>query len=351
MNNRLSAKELTERYIFDVMCRLPAAQRKDIGMELRSLIEDMLGDRDGNGKTEIENTSDVLTELGSPARMAEKYRDGKSYLIGPEYYMQYCFLLRIVLLAVGFGMMIATIVLAVTGEYQTVWEAVGSALSNIVTGLIAAFGLITVLFALFERFAVKPHILQDTGSWNPRDLPEIPDKKALIPKSDPIVSMIFIVAVIILFNFAPYLMGVFTVEDGVLHTVPLFALPVLKTMLPMLNICFLLGIIREVIRVMTGRYTLKLGVATAVLNIVALFLACQVFFDPQIWNTDLVSQVMSLENFVIPNAAQLQILWSGFTKYFGYIFIFAFALDSAISLYKGIRYGKKSGLASGVAGE
>ena len=37
---------------------------------------------------------------------------------------------------------------------------------------------------------------------------------------------------------------------------------------------------------------------------------------------------------------QLNMFFGYFTRYFGCILIFAFVLDSATSLYKGIRYGR-----------
>ena len=47
----------------------------------------------------------------------------------------------------------------------------------------------------------------------------------------------FTVAVVILFNFVPYLMSIWlTGPDGSLHFVPLFNLGVLKTMLPLFKL-------------------------------------------------------------------------------------------------------------------
>ena len=79
----MTTQEMIERYIYEVVRRLPAKQRDDTGRELRSLIDDMLEERGKNGKTRQENAADALRELGAPSVLAGKYRDDKKYLIGP----------------------------------------------------------------------------------------------------------------------------------------------------------------------------------------------------------------------------------------------------------------------------
>ena len=41
----MTTQEMIERYIYEVVRRLPAKQRDDTGRELRSLIDDMLEER------------------------------------------------------------------------------------------------------------------------------------------------------------------------------------------------------------------------------------------------------------------------------------------------------------------
>ena len=93
-------------------------------------------------------------------------------------------------------------------------------------------------------------------------------------------------------------------------------------------------------RVMVGRHTVMLGVETAILNVAALVLSCIVFFNPAVWNQNLIQQVAAYGAFADFPAAQIGVFWGYFTSYFGCILIFAFVLDSAVSLYKGIRYGR-----------
>lgn len=350
----MTTQEMIQRYIYDVVRRLPSEQRDDISRELRSLIEDMMEERAENGKTEQENAEDVLKELGAPFVLAGKYRDEKKYLIGPEYYEQYWFVLKIVLIAVTIGMVIASIVQGAVWMIGTPTQAqfisntalgVGEAVVNIITGLIQGFAWVTIIFVIIERYSIKVNIKETVSdAWKPQDLKDkpIPTEKAIIKKGDSIAGIVFTVAVIILFNFVPYLMSFWLTDaNGVLHFVPLFNLETLQVFLPLFNICFVLGIIREVLRVAAGRHTLWLGIVTTVLNIAALLIACFIFFNPAIWNTDMISQASAINpQFLGGSAGMLSVFFGYFTRFFGCILIFAFVLDSATSLYKGIRYGR-----------
>ncbi len=364
--SEMNTREMIERYVYDVVRRLPASQREDISKELKTLIEDMMEERAENGKAERENAEEVLKELGAPFALAEKYRDGKKYLIGPKYYEQYWFVLKIVLIAVAVGMIIAMIVQGVAqdvtwiangfgeGSTQTgmimgsfienIATTVGAAIANIIMGLVQGFAWVTIIFVIIERYSVKVDIKEAmNGMWKPQDLKDrpVPSESAVIKKGECIAGIVFTVVVIILFNFVPYVMGLWLAgTDGTMHFIPIFNLETLAVLLPLFNICFVLGIIREALRVAVGRYTLWLGILTVVLNLVALGISCAIFTNPQLWNTGLIDQAAALNTGFAEAAGTLNVFWGYFMQFFVCILIFAFVLDSATALYKGIRYGR-----------
>ena len=83
---------LIEIYIQEVTRRLPEKSREDIGLELRSTIEDMLPD----DYTE-EDVKVVLEKLGNPVTLASGYRDRPMHLIGPRYFDIYVSLLKMII--------------------------------------------------------------------------------------------------------------------------------------------------------------------------------------------------------------------------------------------------------------
>jgi hypothetical protein len=72
----MSANDVIEAYVVDVMRRLPAKDRNDIGFELRELLKEMLGER---AQTEGLAADDgmvltMLRDFGTPAEVAARYR-------------------------------------------------------------------------------------------------------------------------------------------------------------------------------------------------------------------------------------------------------------------------------------
>lgn len=98
MTGTTSPSPLIDRYIYDVVRRLPKDQRKDIELELRALIDDMLG-----GAAEESEVAGVLQNLGKPADLARRYRESEPCVVGPENYETYRLVLKIVLICVGVG--------------------------------------------------------------------------------------------------------------------------------------------------------------------------------------------------------------------------------------------------------
>ena len=94
--------DLKERYIYAVVKNLPRASRQDIKMELATLIDDMLEARCGENEPTEKDLRVVLTELGTPAELYEKYNpDAGKSLIGADYYVQYKRWAIIIVCAVG----------------------------------------------------------------------------------------------------------------------------------------------------------------------------------------------------------------------------------------------------------
>ena len=61
-------------YIHNVIVRLPLYARNGADQDLRDMIYEMLDDYAGDHEPDILDCRDVLRDLGSPAEMAEAYK-------------------------------------------------------------------------------------------------------------------------------------------------------------------------------------------------------------------------------------------------------------------------------------
>ena len=171
--NDMDETEMINRYIYEVTKRVPQKQRKEIELELSELIEDM---------KEEGTIEDILTKLGNPEEFAKRYRDENNYVIGPDYYDDYMWLVKIG----AFGIAISSIVSAVVQGFTDVQEwkdffkvFFREGISSFIVGTISFLGMLTIIFILLERLKIKVDIKPDK-EWAPSQLPAIPTKRTLI---------------------------------------------------------------------------------------------------------------------------------------------------------------------------
>lgn len=186
--------DLIERYIYAVTKRLPQKVQKDISDELRTLIDDMLVERCGELVPEEKDIRVVLTELGTPEELYEKYNpDNKKCLIGSPYYSTYKYVLKIVMICTIFGIILANIISGIfdfskSNSIENVVSSTATFIASLITNLIisvgVAFGFVTALFAFFYHKDIKI----DTTS-NLDSLPSVPKKNEKISKVDSIISI------------------------------------------------------------------------------------------------------------------------------------------------------------------
>lgn len=336
-------KDMMSRYVYDVVRRLPKNQREDIEKELYTLIEDMLNERAGDKGIENKDIEDVLAELGSPANMARQYRGNESHLIGGEYYDQYCYILKIVLVCAGVGLLISNIASffihsiseggIFNGSFEGVWDIV-----MIPSILIQIFAWITIVFALTERF----HVKLDLGFevWEPNKLPLIPDKKALIKRGDSIASIVFGVLCIILFTFAPQLMGAWINANGKMYSIPIFNLEGWTAVLPLFLICIALGIVKNLVELINGRYNKQVAITTLITSAMGLIVTVIIFKVFDVWNPNFVSEIERIANLNLSGSFDILANWNTtwLTNMVLAVIALLYTIDSVVAVYRAVRY-------------
>ncbi len=330
--------ELIDRYVYDVTRRLPQEQRADIEKELRSLIDDMLAARTGETEPSEDDVTAVLKELGRPQDLAAKYRGTKRHLIGPEYYDIYWLVLKIVLAATGFGLVIALIVSSVVTPPENAFSVAAGSFWGIFGGLVQAFAYVTIAFALVERFAKDGHILK--LDWSPKDLPPVPplnQKDTVnIKRADPIVGLIFGVIGLIIFNAMPWILGYVTAVEGMV-SIPVFNLDVVRTMLPLIDLMICLGMLKDMIRLIAGRYSIKISLAVAAINIAMLVLNIVIFLPPAIWNADFLTSLYAATHIDMFVSDTAKAIWTMLPTIIVVLGTIGYVSDTGVTLYRGAR--------------
>ncbi|MHB1454903.1 MAG: HAAS signaling domain-containing protein [Saccharofermentanales bacterium] len=335
---------LTDRYVYAVTKRLPAKQRSDIEMEIRSLIDDMLHDLYPGKEAEPESVDAVLSELGNPSVLADQYRGKKTFLIGPEYFDVYFIVLKIVLAAVMGGIVIAMVLKNIVAPPANFLMSAADLVSTVMSAAFQGFAWVTIIFALIERYA-DPSVKKDlpdtkspSRSWKPEDLPHVPEQNALIRKSEPIVGIIFGVLFLVLLNTAPQIFGVIFTMNESARIIPFFNLDRFDSFLPLLNVIICLGLLKESFRLFEGKHTLRLSTASLILGACSLVMTISVIINPDFWNQQFVKDFSDFMNITGFGDADPDKIISNIFKGVIILSVVGFVVETITNFYKSIRY-------------
>lgn len=273
--------EIIDRYVYAVVKRLPEKSRAEVERELRSNIDDMLPD-----DYEEADVHEVLLSLGNPADLAAQYYETKRYLISPERYANYIYVLKIVSIVASILVPIAAIVSVLTdaqGE-GTIDLIVRMFVQTIVMAFQAAivvFGCVTLIFALLERVDSKYSQWPYTGQpWTIKDLEAVQvTNSRSVDKSEPIFSIVLSVIFAIFVCFYPELVGWYQKVDGEWIITPLFHVEVLRAYVPFLLALSVFSIVIAALKLIQQKWTMRLAWMNVLFNACNIVFICAFFLN------------------------------------------------------------------------
>jgi hypothetical protein len=260
---RPTADTLTDRYVWAVLKSLPEAKRSDIDRELRASIADDVDARVAAGENADAAEKAVLTELGEPMRLAAGYAGRPLALIGPDLYVDYVRLLKLLLVIVVPIVAITTFVInALTGEEP------GTLIGGTI-GLVLSVGVhlcfwVTVVFVLVERTgAAKSSGLKRNAPFDPDELPAI-STGTTGGRSELIASLVFSLLVPVALVWQ-HISSNFEDADGA--PIPVINPDLWSFWLPYLIALAVLTAMFAVVLYRVGRWTWPLVVINAIITI------------------------------------------------------------------------------------
>lgn len=330
--------DLIDRYIYQVMKNLRTKNKNDIEEELRTLISDMLEDKANEDEPSQHAIDDVLKELGRPSDLAAKYSDGSNYLISPAIYPTYHMVMKIVLYATLFGIIIASVVSLFTASNLNWYTAPAKLFSDIFNGLLISFAYVTIIFVILERTGVR--FSEKSTEWNPASLPAAPSRELEIPIRRPIANIVFSVIIAVILVVAPQIIGAYYIGDST-RVVPIFDMDVLRSVLPLFIVIISLGICKSIWEIVEQKISMRYAIFAAIVDVIQLIILITLLTKFPIWNSDFIEGQSIL--FHISGNYSYDELWSRLNGILIAIFAVIFILENTIRIYKAVRYGGGQG--------
>jgi hypothetical protein len=197
----------------------------------------------------------VLEQFGAPEEMAARYHAPR-YLIGPVLYPIFRLVLGIVLVVMLFVNLLG---LAVAAGTNTV-GSLSTTLLNLFGSIIQAAGMVTLIFAVLERYGVGSE--GKTQSWNPASLPPVKDLQRA-SRVEAAVEIAFTTAVLIWANFYLNRGTGALFYNGEWQAIPLFSQEFLQY-IPWLTWVWSADILVNIVLLVRGRWEPATRVAALV---------------------------------------------------------------------------------------
>ena len=286
--------DLIERYIYAILRKLPPDRRPSAEPELRQRIADAVSQAEAEGQAQPKATVTALTRLGRPAKQAARLLGHEQRLIGPELFDLYALILRIVLLAVSLGLVVALVVELLTGANSDPLRTAFTAIARIPAGLIATFGWITLIFAAIDRFALGKINIPPEDVFDPNDLPPVPKNEEVIKRSDPIASILFTFVALVFVFLAPVYLGFYSGTLDRANLIPLFQADTYAMFLPFMVLVLALGLVLEFLKLFAGRWTVALMALSLALKVPSLVLTILMFSHPGLFNPAFFQAMLDL---------------------------------------------------------
>jgi hypothetical protein len=171
---------LLERYLDALRWALPRAKADDILAELRDVLTMQIEDREealGRPLTDAEMGA-LFKEFGHPLVVAARYRP-QQWLIGPDVFPFYKFVLRVVLVIVICIQVVIASARYLFGGGMAV-QILGPALGGLWMSVLTSVGVVTLVFAVLERWGFPANHLRN---WKPDQLPQPNDRRQSVWES------------------------------------------------------------------------------------------------------------------------------------------------------------------------
>lgn len=310
-------KNWIDRYIYAVGEKIPKKQRKSCENDLRMALKEAIISKtdekkncDASYELVESDVLEILDKFGSPDEIAKKYHSNPSYLIGPELFDLYKLVLVVVGLCVCFGIVVGNFIsiLSTQTEYEKILLKLPI---QFLSGAFNTIGSVTAIFALIQYFSKEPgKLIPKTTVWQAKSLKPIPLPQSRIRRRETIVALTFTTLAIILFNFFPDRIAIYSITDQGTLNVPIFNVTILKQNMFYFNVFWAFQILIYGYHIKTRQWTFFSRCITIIISAGTLLIILKMASNPLILNIDL--DTVNLPDYMLSVRDATTMVFKGF---------------------------------------
>lgn len=280
----------------------------------------------------------VLTELGSPSKLANEYNSQKRYLIGPAYFDSYISMLKLVISIVIAVVSSVTVLIwfidSPSNWYETsnMIKLFEELLSSVISGGLQAALWVTVSFIVVERSGVESgNIPFIKKKWTPDDLPKTTsDENLKISRGESIFSIVMTILFTAIFYLRPQLLAIYYVgENDTMEMTSLFNINQLSIYANIIIVFALVHIVLFIWKYIRGRWSYPLAIFHSIYNFAVCLLVLAMFLDNNLISNEFVSTIAKFSK----ETSQTVSNWIHMTKWSFVFVLIAITIWDIISVF------------------
>lgn len=215
--------EIINRYVFAVGEHLPRKARKDIEVELKSLLTEMLDARatEEGRPADAAMTASVLREFGEPAEVAQRYVPQRP-ILSASASANFVTVWKIVAAWVAVFAVGSTALALVNAarDGNTTLEVLASGFGSLLVAMFASLGVVGLIFYLMER--ADANAMNSTAEkWDPLKLPAAQNPNR-VDRTDVIFEVVANTFMFSVLNLTPGWLRWFVADSDGVAAFPLF---------------------------------------------------------------------------------------------------------------------------------
>lgn len=284
MSNEFDYKELFGKYAAEAGSYLPRRKRKDIQMEILSLLEDSLDDKSASSGRPIdeEMTLEVLKEFGPPINFAGSYRTDNT-LIGPDIFPLFRPVLTLTAIIYAAQFLVSGFIALTRPDF----DILGTIDAFFDKGF-QLFGILVFAFALMERTTPKTWLRwpfkEMSRTWDPKSLVD-DNKKALIKPVSTFFEALVMLGFAGLFAFFPQWIGFGNNTNGVWSFIPVLSEEIGRY-LPWIAAYFLIWFTFNIMLAQQGYWDTKMRWFDIGTRVIGLALIAALYVGPAVFGVN-----------------------------------------------------------------
>ncbi len=253
MNYTDDARNMLERYLWEVEKLLPLMKRRDLIREMTSNLLDMLESRSSSEEITKEQMTEFLQEHGSPRQIARAYHRPEP-LISQEFFPLFKLILTITTAVLGGLFLFRLLISIFQGEGTAILPLVGELFS----GLTSLLGALVITFYLLQRF-IPSWKIADDEPWDAASLEPLEHRKP--PKRiESILSILLSAVFILILTLFRHRLTFCIDPSGLCLRVPVLG-PGFLALIPLIVIRLAAGMVHSLILAVKARWSepLRIG--------------------------------------------------------------------------------------------